>query len=618
MAGAMILRLMTAVAIALVVSSGPASATSQLAARSRTVLTIHWGPEDFPGTSLLDAGIREALLSPAEPPAHYYAEYLETEEFPSESALIAFRDYMRAKFTGRRLDVVIANTTPALQFVLRYREELFPGVPVVFVAGSLPGLTIDSAHPGVTGVLSDAQFAETLELALTLHPSVRRVYVVAQAPTNDRYDERVRTALQPFSRRVELTYIRERTVPGLLAAVKTIPRQSLIIYTRYTPEESESAVYPDEVARLMARVSPVAIYTSADQLFGTGVVGGMLKGSRAIGTRLGEIACQILDGARPEDIPVAPVQATATFDWRQVRRWGIDPSLLPPGSEIRFRTPTAWESYGGYIVVAVTLLLTQTALITALLIQRRQRRRAEGELRQSEAALRKSFQRNRDLGGRLLHAQETERARIARELHDDICQRMLLLTIELESWRAANADEAAAAGALKVAQEIATSLHELSHRLHPTRLRLIGLVAALDRLCVEVSRTGIDVAFTHDNVPAPLPADLMLCLFRVVQETLQNAVKHSNARHISVDVTGEPDRVVLTIVDDGVGFDVNAAWGKGVGLVSVVERLETMGGTFDIRSTAGAGTHLTAAVPLHVIQNTQGYLATAPQREHTG
>jgi|SRR5688572_6854376 len=615
MAGRLTVCLMTAVAIMVVAPGWQSSTASQPAARSQTVLTIHWGPEDFPGTAPVDAAIREALQAPGESAVHYYAEYLETEEFPSETALLAFRDYVREKFAGRRLDVVIANSTPALRFVLRFRDELYPGVPVVFVAGSQPGLTINGTHPGVTGVLSDGAFAETLELALKLHPQVRRAYVVAQAPTSEGYDERVRTALQPFSQRIELIYIRERTVPGLLAAVKAIPEQSLVLYTRYTPEDADSIVHPDDVARLMARVSPVPIYTSADLFFGTGVVGGAIKGTRAIGTRLGEIARQILDGARPDDIPVGTVPVTPTLDWRQVQRWGIDRALLPVGSDIRFRTPTAWESYRGYIVGAVTLLLTQTALITALLIQRRHRRRAEGELRQSEAALRRSYERNRDLGARLLEAKETEHARIARELHDDICQRMLLLTIELESLSRGKAEGASAAGALKVAQEIASSLHDLSRRLHPTQLGLIGLVAAVDRLCHEVSRTGIEVAFAHHNVPASLPPDLMLCLFRVVQETLQNAIKYSNARHISVQLSGDADRLVLTIGDDGIGFDVNAAWGKGVGLVSMVERLEAIGGTLGIRSPAGAGTRLTASVPLQVMQHTETPAPMASQSQ---
>jgi signal transduction histidine kinase len=194
---------------------------------------------------------------------------------------------------------------------------------------------------------------------------------------------------------------------------------------------------------------------------------------------------------------------------------------------------------------------------------------------------------------------------------------MLLLTIELESMSRARPDGSPAAGALKVAQDIATSLHDLSRRLHPTQLGLIGLVPALDRLCSEVSRTGITVAFTHDNVPASLPPDLMLCLFRVVQETLQNAIKYSNARHISVQLHGGADTIALTIGDDGVGFDIDAAWGKGVGLVSMVERLEAIGGTLDIRSPAGAGTRVTAAVPLHATQNTPGDAPAVSQGQRT-
>jgi signal transduction histidine kinase len=510
---------------------------------------------------------------------------------------VAFRDYLHGKFAGRRIDVVIANTTAALEFALRHREGLFPGVPIVFVGSAMPELTDPVSSAGVTGVSSDARFADTLELALKLHPSVRRVFVVAQAQNVADYGERVMAAVRQFSAQVELSLVTHRSVPELLAAIKEIPAQSLIFYTRYAAEDGQVVINPYEVVRLLAEASPVPIYAAHDSFLGTGVVGGMMRGSRATGARVAEIARQILEGTPAEQIPIDVVPAVPTFDWRQIQRWGIDPLLLPPQSDIQFRTPSAWESYRAYVVGAVALLLTQTALITGLLIQRRHRRRAEGELRASEAALRKSYERNRDLGARLLQAQETEHARIARELHDDICQRMLLLTIELEALGPAKPAGTSAAEALKLAQDIASSLHELSHRLHPTRLRLIGLVAALDRLCAEVSRAGIAVEFTHDNVPATLPPDLMLCLFRVV-------LKYSNAQRLTVDLNGGSRGLVLTIADNGVGFHVNAAWGKGVGLVSMVERLEATGGTLDVSSTPGAGTQLTATIPAHVMQTT--------------
>jgi signal transduction histidine kinase len=158
---------------------------------------------------------------------------------------------------------------------------------------------------------------------------------------------------------------------------------------------------------------------------------------------------------------------------------------------------------------------------------------------------------------------------------------------------------------LAVAQDIATSLHELSHRLHPTRLRLIGLDAALDRLCLELSRGGVSIAYTNDNAPATLPPELMLCLFRVVQEALQNALKYSGAKELSVRLAGGPEGLTLTITDDGSGFDLNAGWGKGVGLVSMVERVEAIGGSLDIHSNPGGGTRLTAIVPARVIHGVE-------------
>ena len=115
----------------------------------RTVLTIHWGPEEFPGTSDLDAAIR-SVLSIIDPPVNYYAEYLESETFPSERASLALRDYIREKFEGLTIDVVVANATPALRFALRHRAELFPDAPVVFTGGPLAGEVFDRRPPGVT------------------------------------------------------------------------------------------------------------------------------------------------------------------------------------------------------------------------------------------------------------------------------------------------------------------------------------------------------------------------------------------------------------------------------------------------------------------------------------
>jgi signal transduction histidine kinase len=188
-------------------------------------------------------------------------------------------------------------------------------------------------------------------------------------------------------------------------------------------------------------------------------------------------------------------------------------------------------------------------------------------------------------------------------LHDDICQRMLVLTVELELLGRANRNQGPAAEALSVARDISKSLHELSHRLHPTRLRMLGLVAALEHLCRELSRAGFTITFTHDFVPSTLSPDVMLCLFRVVQEALQNAIKYSQAKNVSVHLGSDSDGMRLTILDNGVGFDIDAAWGNGVGLVSMVERLEAIGGSLQIDTRPGAGTRLTASAPSEPVRD---------------
>jgi signal transduction histidine kinase len=265
-----------------------------------------------------------------------------------------------------------------------------------------------------------------------------------------------------------------------------------------------------------------------------------------------------------------------------------------------FREPSAWDQYKVYIIGALAALLAQTALIAGLLVQRAKRREAEAEARGSYARI-------RDLGARLLNAQETERARIARELHDDISQQMALMTMDLELLGGTDhpEPEKLVAETLTRAHDISRSLHEMSHRLHPAKLRLIGLVAALQSLRHELSKSETAIAFTHDNVPSTLPPDLTLCLFRIVQEALQNALKYSKAREVSVHLNGDAEGLTLIIRDDGVGFDVDAAWGSGLGLISMLERLEAIGGTLEIRSKAGAGTRVEVKVPVNVMRRTE-------------
>ena len=373
-------------------------------------------------TRRLDEVITKVLYSHPTIEVDYYAEFLEYEEF-GVAADTSLRDYIRMKFRDRPLDALIADGAPAVQFALQHRAELFPDVPIVFVSATTPREVLEGKVARVTGVLRGPSHVETLDLALKLHPATRRIQVVAYAPNFESYQEGVKSALAAFSTRVTLTYSNEPSLPEMLAALKTLPADSLILYARYSPATRGRVIFPDELLPEIAEAAPVPIYSPLDTYIGKGVVGGMMRSEISIATRVGEVTLRILEGAKPEDIPVEAARMSPIFDWRQVQRWGIDPSLLPPGADIRFRVPTVWELYSTYIIATIVVVSAQLLLITGLLTQR--------------ARLRTSYERIRHMAGRLINAQEAARADIARDLHDDVCQKLASLSIGVNSLRSA-------------------------------------------------------------------------------------------------------------------------------------------------------------------------------------
>jgi len=381
MALRLITRVVPAVALLAVVWTGPVASAQPRSVR--TVLAVLWSSEDFPANPVVDGAVRKVLLSRPEAPVDYFSEYLESDRFPDESATLAFRDYLQRKYQGRRIDVVLAITDPALRFVLQYRDQLFPGVPIVASASSTLGVQLAAA--GVTGTMWRAADVETIELALSLHPSTQRVFVVAQQVAPG-YLEGVRAALAKSAARVEFRILDERTVPELIAAVRAVPPRSLIHFIRFSQQDPGYVMFPDDVVRLVAEASPVPVYVATDSHVGTGAVGGVVRLAARTGTRLGEIALRVLDGTRVQDIPIEGRPAAPVFDWRQLRRWGIDPSRLPPGSEILFRVPTPWELYRWYIVGALTLVAVQGLMIASLVVERSRRRKSQTQYALATAA----------------------------------------------------------------------------------------------------------------------------------------------------------------------------------------------------------------------------------------
>jgi signal transduction histidine kinase len=199
--------------------------------------------------------------------------------------------------------------------------------------------------------------------------------------------------------------------------------------------------------------------------------------------------------------------------------------------------------------------------------------------------------------------QEAERARISRELHDDINQQLAVLSIELDRINPEQLPTQAVKrlnAAVETAHGISKSLRDLSHRLHPPKLTPAGLVAALENLCRELSPPHMTVTCSHRDLPAEIDDSTTLCLFRVAQEALVNAIKHSDARRVWIDLTGEGAAVTLTVGDDGKGFVVDGVPSAGLGLISMRERVESVGGVLEVQPMPASGIRLRVTVPVRV------------------
>jgi PAS domain S-box-containing protein len=200
---------------------------------------------------------------------------------------------------------------------------------------------------------------------------------------------------------------------------------------------------------------------------------------------------------------------------------------------------------------------------------------------------------------RLIQAHELERSRVARELHDDLNQRMALLQIGLDQFEqdvpglSPHARDQLRSIA-QVATKVSSSLHTISQQLHPSRLDILGLVASVDALCKEFSdQHKLRIQFVHRAVPRQLPKDVTLCLFRIAQEALQNIVQHSGSAVATVELSAHEDRLELSISDSGAGFSLaSAKLATGLGLISIQERLRLVGGHLSIESESGRGTRL--------------------------
>jgi signal transduction histidine kinase len=400
------------------------AAASSATAEPKRVLLLHSFGREFAPWNEYATKIRAELDRQSLEPIDLYEASLTSARFPDQQDG-PFTDYLRAIFADRKLDLVISIGGPAATFFQRYRQQLFPFTPVLYTAVEqrrvpLAGLTTNDTVVAVT-----IDFAGVVENILRVLPQTTEVVVViGNSPIEKYWLEQVRDALEPFTSRVHFTWFNELSFDEMLERVAVLPPRSAIFFALLSVD---AAGVPHEQGKAIDSLRAVAnapMFSYVDAYFGHGIVGGPLVSVADVSRQAANVAVRILRGEAPSSIKTPPSGFGATrFDWRELRRWGIGEARLPAGSVVEFRVPTALEQYKWHIIAAGVLCCVQAILIIVLLLNQRRLRRAHAERKRAEEAA-------RELSGHLISALEDERSRLARELHDDVTQRLALLAID--------------------------------------------------------------------------------------------------------------------------------------------------------------------------------------------
>ena len=380
-----------AVAWSLVFVSLAASLAAEPSPRS--VLIIDQSGPGLPFYAGISSGIRAAVISGSASQVSIYHEQLDLARFRGSDYEHSLNAHFRVKYRDKRVGVIIAVGSAALEYVLRSRVELWPEVPVVFTFVDKPAIAQLELPPDVTGTTLQSHPRDMVAVARTLVPDIKRIALVGDPPENQTYYRDLKKEVPIVAPDLEFIDLTGLTMTELRTRVAALPDQTAILHTSiYSDGEGHSLIPADAVA-LVAETANRPIVVDLDTHFGRGSVGGLITTSSSLGEAAGKIALRILNGELASSIPIKESElARPIFDWRQLNRFGISEANLPPGSEVRFRELTAWEQYRWQIMLIATALVIQTTLIIWLYYEHRRRRYAEAD---SRSALAKFADMNR-------------------------------------------------------------------------------------------------------------------------------------------------------------------------------------------------------------------------------
>jgi signal transduction histidine kinase/ABC-type uncharacterized transport system substrate-binding protein len=523
----------------------------------------------------------------------FYSESLDLTSFPIRPTPDEARAWIDKKYGSHRLDVVVAVGPGAIDFLSKYTQSLFLDVPIVISGASVDQVANPRLDSRFTGTWMKLEPEKTLEVVFRLFPETRHVFVVGGSSEFDKVVmSSTKSAFSPFASKVDVVYLTDMEMAALLKRLRELPAHSIELFTSFF-EDSAGNKFVNATKALpeIAAASNAPDFGMSDTYIGHGILGGYVMPFEKQGKITAQIVSELLDGTKAQDIPIQTISSMYMFDWHELQAWHIAEGKLPAGSVVMFRERSLWERNKWTWVTVTGIILALSALVAYL--------------QHSRTELKFARDRQVELSGMLINAEEHERSRVAAELHDDFSQRVAILALGLE-----NAQDATPAEMdelrkqlhelLNSTMQLGDDLHTLSHRLHSSTIESLGLVPALSALCKEFTvQQGIRVDLTTDEVPRSIDPDAALGVFRIVQEALRNVKKYSWAKDAEVDLQLSDQKLEVTVRDQGRGFDLaNLPRAEGLGIRSMEQRARLLGGKFEVHSQFGRGTTVTASVPI--------------------
>jgi PAS domain S-box-containing protein len=364
-------------------------AAETIGASKKTVLVLYGDPLSAPADRMTEQGLTAALSSVHGWDLEIFSEYLDLMRFPAVRYGNDIARYLHARYGTRKPDVLIALANTTLQFVLDHRDELFPGVPIVFAGVDHREVEGQEMPSNVTGLWMAWDYQRTLELALQLQPEIREVVCVSGTGAEEQpWNDEASKVLGRFSSQLRARWLDKLPLQAVLEEVARLPLDSVVLYIPMQHDGDGQAVSPFKVARQLAEASKVPVYGLSRPQLQQGIIGGALLDFSEIGSKTAALALRVLAG---EKLPLLsapdPVTNPLHINWRALKKWRVSESRVPAEATVLYREPSLLEQHRGLILGTVAVVGLQSLLILGLIVQRSRLKRTEGSLRDSEGRM---------------------------------------------------------------------------------------------------------------------------------------------------------------------------------------------------------------------------------------